>query len=424
MIPKEDRQIYFTKSLSGGLRVDDKLNNVKYIIEKNETIKYIFGYHKVNIYDIRNAKIISERVKRMFGGKHKYSNYKYFLKGTHIVESFDGFISELWHKGLNRNKSGENRLEDTGKIKLPNGKKVRIDDSGYGVPYKLDRDNDLYYKVYDVKGKDTYFFGFDDNGLYNYCIYDEYIPNDDTNLICVASSVVDLSGDNFRYLRAFLNSKIYDFDDDTTLDLDNTPTGYKCVYEFSYDNDKVIITNDYDELESYTIDMCEDYLKSESLDKKQIYKYMNLYDDDFLYKDKMYDAMKEYFDDYVYNLEFQSDTMGKELYNQLESYELIEDTDEYFETKDDGKTLDYDLPLFDVEDKKEELITLMCDDCGGYGNYIDWYFENYEYFDDIVNYHKLAEDMVGYDGVDENLGVYKSDEVNIDGKTVYIYQLY
>lgn len=422
MIPKEDRQLYFAKSMSGGLRVDDRLNNIKYVIERNESVTFISGNHKINIYDMRNAKIISERVKRMFGGNHKYANYKYFLKGGHIIESFDGFINELWYKGMNRNKTGENRLEDTGKIKLPNGKIVRIDDRGYGVPYKLDKDNDLYYRVYDVKGKDTYFFGFDDDGVYNYCIYDEDAEDKDDELICVLSSVEDFCDNDFIYLRAFLNSELYD--NDEILNLDN-PSDDGHIYKFIYENkgDIVIMSDDYDELEKYTIDTIKSYLEGDVMDKKEIDRYIGFFGNDFIDEDYTYDSMKGYFDDYVYSLRHEDGTMGNALNDLLEQYELIEDTDEYFKTEDDGETLDYTLPLFDEDDKSEELITLLCDDCDGYDDSVDWYLNNFDEYSRIIDYDKLAEDIVNADGVEQSLGSYESDEVEIDGITIYIYQI-
>lgn len=81
MRPKKNENIYFARSMSGGLRVDDYLNNIKYVIERNGTITFIFGATtSVNIYDRRNANIIAERVKRMFGQSHTYADYKMFQK--------------------------------------------------------------------------------------------------------------------------------------------------------------------------------------------------------------------------------------------------------------------------------------------------------------------------------------------------------
>lgn len=84
--------------MNGGLRVDDHKNNVKYIICKDGSIKNISNLKNadVNIYDRRDAAIISDRVKRFLGGDHKYSDYHMFWKGHMLDEgklmTFSEFI--------------------------------------------------------------------------------------------------------------------------------------------------------------------------------------------------------------------------------------------------------------------------------------------------------------------------------------------
>ena len=83
MEPKKDDQIYFAQSQGGGLRIDDHKNNVKYVIERDGRITNLFALDRnksINLYDMRDARIIADRVVRMFGRDHKYANYEYFLK--------------------------------------------------------------------------------------------------------------------------------------------------------------------------------------------------------------------------------------------------------------------------------------------------------------------------------------------------------
>lgn len=100
MVPKKDDQIYFAGSMGGGLRIDDKKNKVTYIVERNETITNIAGIRdgKVNLYDMRDARMIADRVVRKFGKNHKYSDYHYFLKGymmkENVVKNFAEFIED------------------------------------------------------------------------------------------------------------------------------------------------------------------------------------------------------------------------------------------------------------------------------------------------------------------------------------------
>lgn len=100
MEPKQDTEIYFGKSMGGGLRIDDSKNNIKYIIERDGRITWLFGYgRKVNIYDSRDAHIIADRVWRMFGRNHNYADYHCFLKGYNMdenkVKSFEEFVNEM-----------------------------------------------------------------------------------------------------------------------------------------------------------------------------------------------------------------------------------------------------------------------------------------------------------------------------------------
>lgn len=100
MEPKKDEEIYFAQSMGGGLRVDDQKNNIKYIIERDGRITWLFGRSKnLNIYDSRDAHIIAERVLRIFHNRdHKYADYHRFLNGYVIdenkVKSFEEFVNE------------------------------------------------------------------------------------------------------------------------------------------------------------------------------------------------------------------------------------------------------------------------------------------------------------------------------------------
>lgn len=88
MVPKKDDTIYFAGSMGGGLRIDDKKNNISYVIERDGRVTNIFGVRgsNLNIYDMRDARMIADRVLRKFGRSHKYTDYKMFLRGHHMNE--------------------------------------------------------------------------------------------------------------------------------------------------------------------------------------------------------------------------------------------------------------------------------------------------------------------------------------------------
>ena len=96
MVPKKDENIYFGKSMGGGLIVDDKKNKKKFIIERDGGITVLFGSmskDNLHFYDMREARDIEIRIKRMFGPSHPYANYKKFLKGMSegYIKSRDEF---------------------------------------------------------------------------------------------------------------------------------------------------------------------------------------------------------------------------------------------------------------------------------------------------------------------------------------------
>ena len=96
MVPKKDENIYFARSIGGGLIVDDKKNKKKFIIERDGRITVLFGSmskDNLHFYDMREARDIEIRIKRMFGPSHPYANYKKFLKGMSegYIKSRDEF---------------------------------------------------------------------------------------------------------------------------------------------------------------------------------------------------------------------------------------------------------------------------------------------------------------------------------------------
>ena len=124
MRPKKDEDIYFAQSQGGGLIVDDKKNNIKYIIERDGRITKLFGSfdkNNLNLYDMRDARIIADRVRRLLGRDHKYSDFHYFLRGYRMSESFiktcSDFLGEsIWSDIQDRSAGDTVRKEDGVKV--------------------------------------------------------------------------------------------------------------------------------------------------------------------------------------------------------------------------------------------------------------------------------------------------------------------
>ena len=120
MQPKKNEEIYFAQSQGGGLIVDDKKNNIKYIIERDGRITKLFGNfnkNNLNLYDMRDARIIADRVMRLLGRDHKYTDFHYFLRGYRMSESFiktcSDFLTEsIWSDMQDRSIGDTIREED------------------------------------------------------------------------------------------------------------------------------------------------------------------------------------------------------------------------------------------------------------------------------------------------------------------------
>lgn len=124
MRPKKNEEIYFAQSQGGGLIVDDKKNNIKYIIERDERITKLFGSFdkdNLNLYDMRDARIIADRVRRLLGRDHKYTDFHYFLRGYRmsegVIKTCSDFLEEsIWSDIQDRSMGKTRRKEDVVKV--------------------------------------------------------------------------------------------------------------------------------------------------------------------------------------------------------------------------------------------------------------------------------------------------------------------
>lgn len=417
MKPVERKEIYFSRSMSGGLRVDDHINNVKYIIERTGEIKIISGMMKgVNIYDNRNAHIIADRVKRMFGMEHEYTNYRKFLKGVNIVESFDDFVNEGFvNKTLKRTRKGEARIEDGMKVKTPTCT-VLLDDKGCGQPYPIGKDGVSYFRVVDFDGVDVTLFGYEDEGSWTYFAYDESGDyEDEGNLRQVATSDYDMVTDDFVLLEAFAESG---FDPDMT---DMVFTSQTNRYMLVIGDRDFPIYDDYDNAKDDALEDCKHLIEDCGIDDQSMKRWRDYFGNDFIDADSIEEFMKEDFESYVNDIENEDGDMGNRLFDELCERELIENTDEYFETDEDGE-LDYESPKFDIDEMKESLVDEMCSD---HDDPVEWYIFNFG-SDGLVEYidtDKLAELIVDSDGIANTLARYAGEEYEYhkNDYDIYIY---
>ena len=124
MRPKKNEEIYFAQSQGGGLIIDDNKNNIKYIIERDGRITKLFGNFdkdNLNLYDMRDARIIADRVSRLLGIDHKYTDFHYFLRGYRmsegVIKTCSDFLEEsIWSDIQDRSMGKTRRKEDGVKV--------------------------------------------------------------------------------------------------------------------------------------------------------------------------------------------------------------------------------------------------------------------------------------------------------------------
>lgn len=421
MEPVKNKQIYFSRSMSGGLRVDDQIHNVKYVIERDGKITYISGIKKINIYDYRNAHIIADRVKRMFGPDNKFTDYKLFTEGYYGIMSYDNFVNErLFKSSMNRVKSGDIRKEDGIKIKIPDIEQgyVILDDKGCGLPYKINEDvatpdEEYYIKIIYHNEGDIYVFGYEDDGSYTYFMYDEN-NEEEGYLTQLATSDYNMADDEFKYLIAMCDSPFVNEDMEF-----HTYGGSKVSCEIG--KKEYLFYNSENDAEDAAIENQRQIIEDTNIDSESLKRWLDFFGDEFIDTSSIEDMMRESEESYVGDIENENGIHGTRLFDELIENDIIEDSDEYFETDEDGE-LDYDQPLFDIDDKKEEFVDYLCD---RYDDVLEWYsgiYGTYEGLEKYVDIDKLAELIVDNDGICYSLDCENDFEYNGDGFDILIFE--
>jgi hypothetical protein len=359
MRPKKDEEIYFAQSQGGGLIVDDKKNNIKYIIERDERITKLFGSFdkdNLNLYNMRDARMIADRVRRLLGADNKYTDFHYFLRGYHMNESVikkcSDFLGESIWSDLQDRSSGESvREEDRNVIGvLDDGTELRVPMEvidGAGELIKLD-DSKNYYTLYEG----FYLAVVNEDGNDTYYIYDPD-SDDEDNMI----EITRWNGDSFRtkyefaQLRAVLQSADEEGDglEPTDLDgLDVTSRNHNSV-DVDLSNYDYIIFEDHDDAVSYAVDYERELFDEIEIDKETVTRWRNIMGDDIFDEGEL----KELFDEY--NGSYYDDLDEEDAIDELLRWKVIEDTDEYFDLDEDGE-VDHTLPKFDYQDYRDKYV--------------------------------------------------------------------
>ena len=439
MRPKKDEEIYFAQSQGGGLIVDDKKNNIKYIIERDGRITKLFGSfdkNNLNLYDMRDARIIADRVRRLLGRDHKYSDFHYFLRGYRMSESFiktcSDFLSESIWSDIQDRSSGETVKKEDGRIigTLEDGTKLIISNDAFADGNLVEFDGSNIYNL----GDDTYIAVINEGNTDVYYKYDED-SEDVVNMVrCFDTDESLRTNNDFGMLRALMYQD--EWDDSCIDDLEVSIEDNYVKFEFS--GFEFVIYDDIDEatddavkdainieketLEGLKNELSQKYLSStESKNiRKQFHDFIdnirNNCGNDGFDEDELKDVFEESF-------EFEYDEFDEEdAINALLSNEIIEDTEEYFDLDEDGE-IDHTLPKFDYQDYKDKYVEKSMEDLG---DVVDEYVLNFGYdgIEEYIDFDKVGEIYVDIDGPAHWLAYYDSEdrEQRIDGVTYYIYR--
>lgn len=423
MQPKKDDNIYFAQSQGGGLIVDDKKNNIRYIIERDDRITKLFGGFdgdSLNFYDMRDARMIADRVVRLLGRNHKYSDFHYFLKGYHMSENFvqscSSFLDESVWADIHKRSNGQGTvkkedygkvigtLEDGTKLVIPydyvdKGELVKFDD---GNIYSFDEysDGDIYIAVVNHNYDDTYYK------------YDEDTDEGVNMVECFKCDDSLRTENNFGALKALMLQDEFDDEDFEYLDV-NVQTN---CFEFTFFDNKFKIYTDRDSAVEDAIEMEKDLLESERFTKDLVEHFRNVLGDGFLDESEMKDALKES-QEFYYN-----DLSEDDAIDELIRYNIIKDSEEYFELDEDGE-IDHSQPKFDYQDYCDAYVEKWIDSID---DIIDEYLMNYGYdgIEDYIDIKELAKLIVDSDGPENTIASYDSveREEKIGDITYYIYR--
>lgn len=417
---KKNDQIYFGGSQGGGLRVDDHKHNVKFIIEKDGTITNLFGLYGSNvaIYDMMDARMIATRVMHKFGNNHIYGNYKMFLKGYKknetFIKSFDEFVNEsILGDMARRDLAGEIRREDGIYIGSQGNKRFILPSEINGTIMQFDGK-----KFYYLKELDVYIAVVADGDNDTYYIYDSDVKYGHANMKEWFQSNVELRENDFGWLKALIkvsDCDIYDLDDISIEFYCNNNDRHRFIF---HTGEEYYAYGDYEDAEKDAIEYECDFLNDNEITEDDLKRLTDILGDDFINIEKIKDILRESYEN-EYN-DFDDDDKIKGLLN----YNVIEDTNKYFEMDDSGN-IDYNKPTFDLDDYAGEYADGKLDELSD-GDIITEYFELFGYDDVkyIIDTDVLAKDIVNNDGAANSLASYdgKERDVTIDGNEYYFYK--
>ena len=421
MRPKKDEEIYFAQSQGGGLIVDDKKNNIKYIIERDGRITKLFGSFdrdNLNLYDMRDARNISDRVRRLLGVDHKYTDFHYFLRGYHMSESVikncSDFLGESIWSDMQDRSSGKTIKKEEGRIigELEDGTRLIMSNDAFADGNLVEFDEGNIYTLKESSDEELYIAVINEGNTDVYYMYDED-SEDIVNMVeCFTATDSLRVYNDFGVLRALISQDEWDNGYLDGLKVEE----YKHYTDFEFGSYEFLIYDDRDWAITNAIEMEEDLLDETTFTRSVVEQFRNALGDSFLDEDQMKEDLKESQESYY------DDLSEEDAIDELLRWKIIEDTEDYFEVDEYGD-VDHTLPKFDYGDYKDEYVEKYMDNIN---DYVDAYISTYGYdgIESYINKTTLAKKIIESDGPESMISTYDGleREEKIDGTTYYIYR--
>lgn len=313
-----------------------------------------------------------------------------------------------------RQTKGGVRKEDGVFIGTVNGKNLILPNDNIGVVVRFDNNKYYYFEQLDV-----YIVTVNDGEEDTYYIYDPNDSHKSTTMRKWFHSNKEIRKNDFGWLHALVDASsctVDDLDDMETEFYCNNNGRHRFIFHTSeeycaYDNE--------DDAKKDAVEAQCDIFHECGIEKDDIKRWRTMFGDDFININAITDAFKDIYKDEYDNFDNEDKIQG------LLDYEIIEDTDEYFKTDEDGNT-NHDEPTFDPDDYTDKYVDGNMKGMSD-NSIIDEYFAEFGYDDifSVIDDDVLADEIVEHDGPANSLATYDgaSHEEEVNGRTYFLYKV-
>ena len=353
-----------------------------------------------------------------------------------IIKTFSEFINESIWSDIQDRSAGDTIKKEDGMIigQLEDGTRLIISNDAFADGNLVDFDGENFYTLSESSDGNVYIAVINEGNTDVYYKYDED-SEDIVNMVRCFEAEDTLRIDNdFGMLRALMRQ--HEWDNSCIDDLEVSIEDNYVKFEFSgfefviYDDiDKAkddavedAINIEKETLEGLKNELSQKYLSSTESEniRKRFHSFIdnirNNCGNDGFDEDELKGVFEESF-------EFDYDNLDEEdAIDVLLRWEIIEDTDEYFNLDENGE-IDHTLPKFDYQDYKDKYVEKSMEDLG---DFVDEYVSRFGYdgIEEYIDFDKVGEIYVDIDGPAQWLSYYDSEdrEQRIDDVTYYIYR--